>query len=263
MSGFSEDHSSLTGIESRVHPAQSSAALVEAQPPFTSTGPEGHRGRMRARLLAHGADSLADYEILEMLLFLGIPRRDTKPLAKGLINRFGSLAGVLEAAPAGLAAYPGLDGRTAAPLGLVRIAAARLGLPEARDRPVLNSWARLGAYLDSVLARPDRARTRVLFLNNRNQLLADEAQEEQPDPALAVRRILKRALALHASALFLLRAAEAEQPSAAAADLALTARLDRAAEMLSLVLHDTVILGRERWVSLKARPRPEAPADDA
>lgn len=264
MSGFSEDHSSQAGMDAALRRAPGETPGGIARPPaeggdkpFASTGPQGHRGRMRARLLATGAEALADYELLEMLLFLGIPRRDTKPLAKALINRFGSLAGVLEAPTGDLAAAPGLDPGSAAPLGLVRVAAARLGLAEAHERPVLNSWVRLGAYLDALLARPDRAGTRVLFLNNRNQLLADEAQEACEDPALLVRRILKRALALHASALFLVRRAGAEPPAADPGDLALTHRLDKAADVLSIVLHDTLILGREGWVSLKAKPRPD------
>jgi DNA repair protein RadC len=148
--------------------------------PFASTGPQGHRARMRTKLLQVGPTAFADYELLEMLLFLGIGRRDTKPLAKGTINRFGSLAATLAAPPAELAQALSLGGGdptdSVAALKLVEEAAARLSRAETQERPVLGNQASLTAYLDSTFTAPapKTRQLRVLFLNNRNRLLADE-----------------------------------------------------------------------------------------
>ena len=128
--------------------------VVQSQP-FSSTGPQGHRGRMRARLLSAGPDSLADYELVEMLLFLGVPRRDTKPFAKGLINRFGDLLGTLSA-PADSLEGAGLNEESRRVWALVQAAGARLAQAETIARPLLNTPDRLLEYLDLPrrLARP-------------------------------------------------------------------------------------------------------------
>ena len=161
------------------------AEAPEPGRPFGSTGPQGHRGRMRARLLSAGPDSLADYELVEMLLFLGVPRRDTKPFAKGLINRFGDLLRTLSAEPEALA-EAGLNADSVRVWGLVQEAGARLARAEAISRPLLNTPERLVEYVDPPrrLTRP--AHLAALFLNNRNQLLAEEAWPADAEPAATV-----------------------------------------------------------------------------
>ena len=213
--------------------------------PFASTGPHGHRQRMRERLLARGPGALADYEVLEMLLFLSIPRRDTKPLAKAAINRFGSLRAVLLASADEIGTM--LGPASAAALGLVGQAAERLSRAEVRDRPMLRDWAQLDGYLD---AAPGAARLRVLYLNNRNQLLSDEALDAAP--AVVSRDAVRRALALHATALILV----VSRPGAAAPDkdeLAMATRLKQAAGVLSIALHDVLLAGDGKRVSLRRK----------
>ena len=231
--------------------------------PFSSTGPHGHRRRMRERLLGGGPAGLADYEILEMLLFLGIARRDTKPLAKALINGFGSLAGVLSASPEALAREGGLDQDAVMVLRLPECAAALLSGSELRDRPVLNNWDRLLAYFEAALTGAIPGQLRILFLDNRNRLLADEVIEDasatiagleavQPDPS---RQAMRRALDLHATALILVRIVAAGMlgKPVLAREAALAARIARAASPLAIVLHDHMLVGGENWVSLRQR----------
>ncbi|UFN49581.1 DNA repair protein RadC [Roseomonas sp. OT10] len=203
---------------------------------------------MRDRLLAGGPDALPDYEVLEMLLFLGIPRRDTKPLAKATINRFGSLAAVLGATPAELRQAPGLGPDSVAALKLVEAATARLTRAESVERPLLSSWDRLMDYL--AFAPIGAAPLRVLFLDNRNRLLADEpwpAATEAPQP----RDVITRALELHSTALILLQRQPAGWTGPGRPEAALSTRLRRAAAVLSIVLHDHLILGGPEPVSLR------------
>lgn len=232
-------------------------------PVFASTGPHGHRRRMRERLLGVGPASLADYEILEMLLFLGIPRRDTKPLAKALINNFGSLASVLSAPADALAQEGGLAPESIAVLRLPELAAVRLSGAEVRDRPVLNNWERLHLYFDTALTGAIAGQLRALFLDNRNRLLADEVLEdasamiagleaEAPDPS---RQAMRRALDLHATALILVRILQPgplAKPTLAR-EAGLAARITRAASPLAIVLHDHLLIGGENWISLKQK----------
>lgn len=177
----------------------------EAPPPFASTGPQGHRDRMRLKLLDRGPDALADYEMLEMLLFYAFRKGDTKPLAKALINRFGSFAGVLAAPQRELLDTPGLGTHSVAALKLVHASALRLAQAEVREQPVLNNWDRLMDYLNAVMARERIEQFRILFLDAKNRLLADEAQARGTVNHTPVypREIVRRALELHATALIL------------------------------------------------------------
>ena len=220
--------------------------LEQGTPPaFASTGPQGHRSRMRTRLLA-APGALADYEILEMLLFLGIPRRDTKPQAKGLINQFGSLAGALTAAADTLVAA-GMPPRAAAAFPVVIDAAAQLAKAERVERVLLNDWDALDSYLLRPRPRPEGFS--VLLLNNRNHLLAEMRLDEN-DPPTITRSVLKHALSHHATALILLRTA----PTAAATPLdhTLLAHVRTCAAELSVLVHDMVVLGNGRWVAVGA-----------
>ena len=211
--------------------------------PFGSTGPQGHRGRMRARLLGAGPDSLADYELVEMLLFLGIPRRDTKPFAKGLINRFEDLLRTLSAPPPELETA-GLNAECQRVWSLVQEAGARLARAETISRPLLNTPERLAEYLDAPrrLGRP--AHLAALFLNNRNQLLAEEAWPGNAEPAATVQQLARRAVHLHATALVLVRSRPDTRPRCLPDDRELVQHVRRAGKALSLVLHDHLVIGR-------------------
>jgi len=208
----------------------------EASLPFTSTGPAGHRSRMRQKLLTRGPAALADYELLEMILFLGIDRRDTKPLAKAAINQFGGLAETLAAA---LLAHLGRECVVA--LKLAQEAAARLARAEIRDRAHLANWEGVQLYLDGVVACG--APLRTLYLNNRNRLLGDE-----PVPDSGVRAIAARALDLHATAVILVSDGTAPSPELRAT----IRRLLEASDLLTLKLHDCVLGRPGAWRSLRA-----------
>ncbi len=210
---------------------------------FASTGPHGHRARMRGKLLANGPGALADYELLEMLLFLGIERRDTKPLAKATLNRFGGLAETLTASVDALAH---LGTASVTILKLVEEAAARLSRAEVLDRPHLGNWDRLTEHLDNKrLDVPCRA----LFLNNRNRLLGDEAVPDGPVPQQA-REVAGRALELHATAVILV--CLTPKAKAGADTLALARLLSQASGLLAIQLHDCVVGGPGRWSSLRS-----------
>lgn len=231
----------------------SSFAEAEGGQPFSSTGPTGHRQRMRARVLSAGATSLADYELLEMLLFPGVPRRDTKPLAKALINHFGSLAAVLEA-PAEALKAAGATRGNAALLSMVPLAADRLAAPEAPMRVDLGSWDKLLAYCAAHLATATAGSLHVLFLDSRNQLLADEVVKTVPVPVPeSVSTILQRALALHACSLITVRLVGAGvQPDRQLLhDGPLVQALLQAAPLLAVTMHDHVVLKGRRWRSFR------------
>ena len=217
--------------------------------PFSSTGPHGHRSRMRGRLLSDET-ALADYEILEMLLFLGIPRRDTKPFAKGLINQFGSLAAALEADRAALTTA-GLPAQAVAALDIVVEAAGILARPDAIDRPVLADLKALERHLDVKERTAQAPGLSALLLNNRNQLLGEPAWDPETPPAEVAREVLRHALDQHATATILVRNRGGVAPKITAADRALHTEVQRAGMKLSVVVHDLVILGRGDWLSLR------------
>ncbi len=221
--------------------------------PALPAGTDGHRARMRTKLLAAGPDALADHEMLEMVLFLALPRRDTKPIARALLGRFGSLAGAIAAPARELGAVEGLGEAGMAALKLVQGAALRLLRAEVIDRPVLGNWDRLLEYLNAVLARERIEQFRVLFLDTRNRLLADEAQSRGTVNHTPVypREVVKRALDLHATALILVHNHPSGDPQPSPEDVAMTAEVKTAATALGVTLHDHVIIGNGRWLSFR------------
>jgi DNA repair protein RadC len=221
--------------------------------PFPSTGPQGHRERMREKLLTRGPDALADYELLEMLLFLAMPKGDTKPLAKALINRFGSFARVLAAPQQELLDTRGLGSHSVSALKLVQASALRMARAEVMDMPVLNNWDRLIDYLTSALARERTEQFRILFLDTKNRLIADEAQARGTVNHTPVypREVIKRALELHATALILVHNHPSGDPTPSRADLDVTQEIKAAAGILSITLHDHVIIGNGKWLSFR------------
>lgn len=221
--------------------------------PFPSTGPHGHRSRMREKLLSRGPDALADYELLEMLLFFAMPKGDTKPLAKSLINRFGSFALVLAAPQRELSETRGLGPHAVAALKLVQASALRMQRAEVMDTPVLNNWDRLMAYLTAAIARERTEQFRVLFLDTRNRLIADEAQARGTVNHTPVypREVVKRALELHATALILVHNHPSGDPTPSVADREMTREIKVAAATLSITVHDHIVVGNGKWFSFR------------
>ncbi len=209
---------------------------------------------MRDKLLNRGPDALADYELLEMLLFYAMPKGDTKPLAKALINRFGSFAAVLAAPPKDLFAFAGLAEFGVSALKLVQASALRLAKAELTERPILNNWDRLTDYLNAVLGRERIEQFRVLFLDSKNRLLADEllGRGTVNHTPVYPREILKRALELHAMAIILVHNHPSGDPSPSDDDIDVTREIKAAANMLQIALHDHVIVGNGRCFSLRS-----------
>jgi DNA repair protein RadC len=227
-----------------------------AAPPGAAAAPagaEGHRDRLRERLLSAGPDALADHELLELLLTLAILRRDTKAIARDLIARFGSFANVIAAPRAELERVDNVGRAGAAAIKTVHAAALRFGRAEVLNQPVLNNWDRLMGYLNAQLARERVEHVRVLFLDNRNRLLADEAQARGTVNHTPVypREVVKRALELHATALILVHNHPSGDPTPSADDLEMTRQIQTAATSLGIVIHDHVIVGNGRWLSFR------------
>jgi DNA repair protein RadC len=217
-----------------------------------SVGVDGHRGRLRERLLTAGPDALADHEMLEIVLF-AMPRRDTKPVARALLSRFGSFARVITASVPDLLSVDGLGETGVAALKSVQAAALRLLRAEVVDQPVLTNWERLTAYLSAELSRERIEQFRVLFLDSRNRLLADEAQQRGTVNHTPVypREVAKRALELHATALILVHNHPSGDPTPSRDDIVMTEQIRVAAAALSIALHDHIIVGNGRWLSFR------------
>jgi DNA repair protein RadC len=208
---------------------------------------------MREKLLAAGPDALLDHELLEMVLFLALPRRDTKPIARALIARFGSFANAISAPLRDLRDVEGLGEAGAAALRVVQAAALRLARAEVMDRPVLNNWDRLIAYLAAALSREKVEQFRVLFLDTRNRLIADEAQARGTVNHTPVypREVVRRALELQATALILVHNHPSGDPTPSRADLEMTQEVKAAAQSLGIVLHDHLVVGNGRHLSFR------------
>ena len=216
-------------------------------------GVEGHRARLRTRLLTAGPDALADHEMLEMLLFLALPRRDTKPVARLLLDRFGSFEAVISAAPAQLLAVDGVGEAGAAALKLVQGASLRLLRDTVRAQPILKDWNRLLDYLIAALAHERVEQARVLFLDSKNRLLADESQGRGTVNQTMVypREIVRRALELNAVGIILVHNHPSGDPAASREDMAMTKNVQRAAATLGIALLDHIIIAGTRWVSFQ------------
>lgn len=228
--------------------------LFPIEPPKATPGAEGHRARMRQKLIEAGPSALLDHELIEMVLFLALPRRDTKPLAKLLLARFGSFAGALSAPTAELRAIEGLGEAGVAALRTVQAAALRLGEAVVKSQPVLSDSASLAAYLTAAMARERTEHFRVLFLDVKNRLIADEVMGRgtvDHTPAYP-REVMRRALELHASSLILAHNHPSGDPAPSASDIAMTRDIKAAAAALGLTLHDHLIVGRGAPFSMRA-----------
>lgn len=215
----------------------------------------GHRARLRRRLLDGGADALADYEVLEYLLFAAQSRGDTKPIAKALIARFGSLAKVLNADPATLTQVDGMGEASAAALRIVAVAARRMAFREVEQQPVLGSWQALIDYLHIDMAHLTVERVRVLYLNAQNRLILDHhaGDGSVDEAAIHPREVIRRALDVGATALILVHNHPSGSPQPSRADIQITQRIAEAGRLLGVTVHDHVIVGREGHISLRAQ----------
>lgn len=214
----------------------------------------GHRDRLRARFVKSGAGACEDYELLELLLFSAIPRRDVKPLAKALLKQFGSIAAVLAADMQDLSKVKGLSDTSAALLKVVHALTQRMLISDVGQKPVLSSWKKLLDYCHVAMAHEKREQFRVLFLNRKNQLIADEVQQVGTVDHAPVypREIVRRALELGATALILVHNHPSGDPSPSDSDIAMTEEIIRAARTLDVTVHDHLIIAKSGHVSFKA-----------
>ena len=215
----------------------------------------GHRARLRKRLLDGGAEALADHEVIEYLLMTAIPRRDVKPLARTLIQRFGSLAGVLNADPRALEKLPGMGETSAAALKIVALATRRLAREHVREKPVLGSWQALIDYLTIDMAHLTVERVRVLYLNTQNMLIHDEhvGDGSIDEAAIHPREVIRRGLDLGATALIMVHNHPSGSPQPSRADIDITNRIAEAGRLMGITVHDHVIIGKEGHVSLRVK----------
>ncbi|MEZ5924960.1 MAG: DNA repair protein RadC [Hyphomicrobiaceae bacterium] len=215
---------------------------------------QGHRQRLKQRFLQGGADAMQDYELLELVLFRAIPRRDTKPLAKALIKRFGSFAEAVSAPPEQLRELDGVADAVVTELALVKAAAVRLARGQVVNRELLGSWEDVIAYCRAAMAFAPREEFRVLFLDKRNRIIADEVQQRGTvdHTPVYVREVVKRALELSSTAIILAHNHPSGDPKPSRADVDMTKQIVSAAKNLGIVVHDHVIIGREGYTSLKS-----------
>ena len=213
----------------------------------------GHRQRLRERFRNGGADAMADYELLEMVLFGAFPRIDTKPVAKRLIAKFGSFAEVVNAPEERLAEIEGVGQRAIDELKLIRAAALRLQRGQIMGRQVLSSWSAVLDYCRAAQGFDHTERFRILFLDKRNQLIADEVQQSGTvdHTPVYVREVVKRALQLSASAIILVHNHPSGDPAPSCADIDMTKQIVAAARPLGVAVHDHIIVGRQGHASLK------------
>ena len=213
----------------------------------------GHRARLRKRLFEGGADALLDHELVEYLLALAIPRRDTKPLARQLIAKFGGVGGLLAAEPEALV-RAGLSESAAAAIKIAEAAALRLLKAQVKERPVLGSWQALLDYLRADMAHGAVERVRILYLNSKNILIRDELLSEGSvdEAAVYVREIVRRALDCHATALIVVHNHPSGDPQPSQQDIRLTRDIIDATRHLKITVHDHVIVGSKGHASMRA-----------
>ncbi|MDH7637197.1 RadC family protein [Sphingomonas oryzagri] len=214
----------------------------------------GHRARLRARLL-DAPDSLQDYEIVEYLLALTIPRRDTKPLAKALLREFGGLGPLMAAKPEALMRVKGMGESSAAAIRIVGSCTVRMLKRDSEKRPILSGWQALLDYLQADMAHIGVERVRVLHLNTKNILIRDEIVSEgtKDQSAIHVSEVVARALELKSAAIILVHNHPSGDPQPSKQDIAITQRIIEAGRLHDLAVHDHVIIGTKGHVSLRAQ----------
>ena len=213
----------------------------------------GHRRRLRERFLNGGGAALADYELLEIVLFQAIPRQDTKPIAKALLTRFGSYAGVLHADASDLAEVKGIGQSAVVALKSVAEAAVRLAREEVVDRPILTSWTKVIGYLRTAMAHNKTEAFHVLFLDTKNKLIADEQQQTGTvnHTPMYPREVFKRAMELGSTAIIMVHNHPSGDPTPSKSDIQMTHEIRDVGESLGIRLHDHVIVARGGHSSFK------------
>ncbi len=214
-----------------------------------------HRKRLRARFMDGGALAMPDYELLELVLFRAIPRQDVKPLARALLDTFGDFNRVITAPPARLLAVNGVGEAIVLELKILEASAHRMMRARVMQRPILSSWDALLDYCHTALSHRETETFRILFLDRKNVLIADEEQARGTVDHVPVypREVVKRALELNASALILVHNHPSGDPTPSQADLEVTMQIKDAAEVLGLTLHDHLIIGKSREMSFRAQ----------
>lgn len=237
-------------------------AAGSEQPPADAGVPKeeaahylGHRQRLRERFMESGAGALADYELMELVLFRAIPRRDVKPLAKALIKRFGSFAEAAAARPERLREIEGLSESAIVEIKLAEAVATRLARGKIEARKTLSSFVEVLDYCRTVMAYADREEFRILFLDKRNALIADEVQGVGTVDHTPVypREIIRRALELGASALILAHNHPSGDPTPSAADIRMTKDIISIAEPFGIIVHDHLIVGKHGQTSFRGQ----------
>lgn len=213
-----------------------------------------HRKRLRSRFMDGGADAVPDYEMLELLLFRSIPRQDVKPLARRLMDRFGDLGRVLSASPAQLSEVEGVGEAVIQDFKIVEATAHRIARARIMQRPVVSSWDAVLDYCHTTMAHRETEQFRILFLDRKNAVIADEEQARGTVDHVPVypREVVKRALALNASALILVHNHPSGDPTPSDADITMTAQINDACLALGLTLHDHLIIGKSTELSFRS-----------
>ena len=214
-----------------------------------------HRKRLRERFMVGGATAVPDYELLELVLFRAIPRQDIKPLARNLISTFGDFNGVLSASAAQLGQIKGIGDAVITELKIVEAAAHRLARAKVMQRHVVSSWDALLDYCHTTMAHRDTEQFRILFLDTKNTLIADEEQAKGTLDHVPVypREVVKRALELNAASLILVHNHPSGDPTPSQADIEMTAKIASAAETLGITVHDHLIIGKSCELSFRAQ----------
>ena len=239
----------MLGRRCQARPARPRTRTQPAETPHY----HGHRERLRERFYGAGPDALSDYELLEMALFPALPRRDTKPLAKALLKKFGSFAEVVHAPEARLREVDGIGDASITQLKLMAAAASRVAKGEIKRSVALSSWNDVIGYCRTGMAFADREQFRILFLDKRNQLIADEVQQTGTVDHTPVypREVIKRALELSATALILVHNHPSGDPTPSQADIQMTKAIVDIASPLGISVHDHIIVGKNGHASLK------------
>ena len=213
-----------------------------------------HRKRLRTRFMEGGAAAMPDYELLELVLFRAIPRQDVKPLARLWLDTFGDFNRVISASPARLTAVKGVGDAVVLELKIVEAASQRLMRAKVMHRPVLSSWDALLDYCHTAMAHRETEQFRILYLDRKNVLIADEEQARGTVDHVPVypREVVKRALELNASALILVHNHPSGDPTPSDSDISMTAQVQDAATVLGITLHDHLIIGKSRELSFRA-----------
>ncbi|MCX7558299.1 DNA repair protein RadC [Sulfitobacter sp. F26204] len=224
--------------------------IAVAQPSYI----KDHRKRLRARFMAGGADAMPDYELLELILFRAIPRRDVKPIANALMERFGDFNRVISAPEARLRNVSGVGDAVIVELKIIEASAQRLARAKVMQRQVVSNWGDLLNYCHTKMAHRETEQFRVLFLDRKNVLIADEAQGQGTVDHVPVypREVAKRALELNASALILVHNHPSGDPTPSTSDIDMTEQIARACEALGITLHDHLIIGKSNELSFRS-----------